>query len=192
MNSYRGISRLSANIWCTQFVCIVHSSVGDSSRFPWRRKLHVYIRKIIFSFYFTRIISARGALREKRSEWLNMSAHHQRRRHTHANAHGKRQEEKEKKKKKKKKKLKIEKETEKKMIKTKKEQKRNRKKRNDEKKEKEIKIYFIYLYTSAHGIWACLVYLSPHPIILDHVLIIFTQPLRSGRIWHKVNFLSGV
>ena len=23
-------------------------------------------------------------------------------------------------------------------------------------------------------------------------LIIFTQPLRSGRIWHKVNFLSGV
>ena len=22
--------------------------------------------------------------------------------------------------------------------------------------------------------------------------IIFTQPLRSGRIWHKVNFLSGV
>ena len=23
-------------------------------------------------------------------------------------------------------------------------------------------------------------------------LILFTQPLRSGRIWHKVNFLSGV
>ena len=23
-------------------------------------------------------------------------------------------------------------------------------------------------------------------------IIIFTQPLRSGRIWHKVNFLSGV
>ena len=27
---------------------------------------------------------------------------------------------------------------------------------------------------------------------LIYVFIIFTQPLRSGRIWHKVNFLSGV
>ena len=27
---------------------------------------------------------------------------------------------------------------------------------------------------------------------LETYLIIFTQPLRSGRIWHKVNFLSGV
>ena len=24
------------------------------------------------------------------------------------------------------------------------------------------------------------------------LFILFTQPLRSGRIWHKVNFLSGV
>ena len=24
------------------------------------------------------------------------------------------------------------------------------------------------------------------------LMILFTQPLRSGRIWHKVNFLSGV
>ena len=28
--------------------------------------------------------------------------------------------------------------------------------------------------------------------ILNSSLILFTQPLRSGRIWHKVNFLSGV
>ena len=26
----------------------------------------------------------------------------------------------------------------------------------------------------------------------DSDIIIFTKPLRSGRIWHKVNFLSGV
>ena len=27
---------------------------------------------------------------------------------------------------------------------------------------------------------------------LSKYIIIFTQPLRSDRIWHKVNFLSGV
>ena len=27
---------------------------------------------------------------------------------------------------------------------------------------------------------------------IDFYFIIFTQPLRSGRIWHKVSFISGV
>ena len=40
-------------------------------------------------------------------------------------------------------------------------------------------------------------YKQPHPMqwlfgLVWFGFIIFTQPLRSGRIWHKVNFLSGV
>ena len=35
-----------------------------------------------------------------------------------------------------------------------------------------------------------LILFSPNYIV--RFIIIFTQPLRSGRIWHKVNFLSGV
>ena len=28
--------------------------------------------------------------------------------------------------------------------------------------------------------------------LIRKIFIIFTRPLRSGKIWHKVNFLSGV
>ena len=41
-----------------------------------------------------------------------------------------------------------------------------------------------------YGISNLMVYLMPNPN--SFLIFIFTQHLRSGRIWHKVNFLSGV
>ena len=41
------------------------------------------------------------------------------------------------------------------------------------------------------GLFAYRIYEEFH-VNLREGLILFTQPLRSGRIWHKVNFLSGV
>ena len=55
---------------------------------------------------------------------------------------------------------------------------------------------FICTYTYPH-IWVKVIIFiqltaANHGTIYLIDFIIFIQPLRSGRIWHKVNFLSGV
>ena len=46
---------------------------------------------------------------------------------------------------------------------------------------------FLLMYYS--GKWNTYVFFLGYQSV---IYIMFTQPLRSGRIWHKVNFLSGV
>ena len=61
--------------------------------------------------------------------------------------------------------------------------------------------WFFYLFDSSIPSVICLFLLffismahfsMPNSVPISSLYIIFTQPLRSGRIWHKVNFLSGV